>query len=406
MHREPLIDQAVAQQVRDPHKVRRRNAMFIALLGVVLAVAAVAVTYWLLRGRYIEETDNAYVSGNVVQVATQTAGVVHDVAVGNTECVKAGQVLVRLDPTDAQIALERAKAQLMLAVRRSREGTFTSAMYEDAVRARAAELAQAEQALQARTGASAEIVSNEEVARARMSAEQARANWAAARNQLAASRAVVGDAHAEDNPAVADAAQQVRSAYVQLARTTIVAPLDGCVTQRAVQVGQPIGGGAQLMSIVPLAQLWVEANLKEGQIRNVRIGQPVEVVSDLYGPNAVFRGRIAGLSPGTGSAFSMLPPQNAAGNWVKVVQRVPVMVALDPAEMAARPLPIGVSMTVSIDTHQRGGPLLGANAPAPRVVPSGTADDAMQQADALVRALVNSTHTGRSTTAAIATTPH
>lgn len=394
MHREPLIDQAAAVPVRDPRKVRRRNAMFAALLGVVLAIAAVAVTYWLLRGRYLEDTDNAYVAGNVVQIAAQTAGIVRDVGVGNTECVKAGQLLVRLDPADAQIALERAKAQLTLAVRRTREGSLTAAMYEDAVRARAAELTLAERALAARLGASAEVVSEEELARARMSVEQARANLAAARNQVAASRAVVGDVPPEDNPAVADAAQQVRAAYLQLARMTIVAPVDGCVVQRSVQVGQPIGAGAQLMAIVPLSQLWVEANLKEGQIRNVRIGQPVEVVSDLYGTDVVFRGHIAGLSPGTGGAFSMLPPQNAAGNWVKVVQRVPVMVALDPAEMAARPLPIGVSMTVSIDTHEREGRLLGAVPAAPRPVSPATADPAMAQADALVRTLLAAAQAG------------
>ena len=394
MHREPLIDQAAALPVRDPRKVRRRNAMFAALLGVVLAIAAVAVTYWLLRGRYLEDTDNAYVAGNVVQIAAQTAGIVRDVGVGNTECVKAGQLLVRLDPADAQIALERAKAQLTLAVRRTREGGLTAAMYEDAVRARAAELTLAERALAARSGASAEVVSEEELARARMSVEQARANLAAARNQVAASRAVVGDVRAEDNPAVADAAQQVRAAYLQLARTTIVAPVDGCVVQRSVQVGQPIGAGAQLMAIVPLAQLWVEANLKEGQIRNVRIGQPVEVVSDLYGADVVFRGHIAGLSPGTGGAFSMLPPQNAAGNWVKVVQRVPVMVVLDPAEMAARPLPIGVSMTVSIDTHARDGRLLGTVPTAPRPASPAAADPALAQADALVRTLLAAAQAG------------
>ncbi|WP_439894002.1 HlyD family efflux transporter periplasmic adaptor subunit (plasmid) [Ralstonia sp. 25C] len=404
MHREPLIDQAAAVPVRDPRKVRRRNAMFAALLGVVLAIAAVAVTYWLLRGRYLEDTDNAYVAGNVVQIAAQTAGIVRDVGVGNTECVKAGQLLVRLDPADAQIALERAKAQLTLAVRRTREGSLTSAMYEDAVRARAAELTLAERALAARSGASAEVVSEEELARSRMSVEQARANLAAARNQVAASRAVVGDVRAEDNPAVADAAQQVRAAYLQLARMTIVAPVDGCVVQRSVQVGQPIGAGAQLMAIVPLSQLWVEANLKEGQIRNVRIGQPVEVVSDLYGADVVFRGHIAGLSPGTGGAFSMLPPQNAAGNWVKVVQRVPVMVALDPAEMAARPLPIGVSMTVSIDTHERQGRLLGAVPTAPRPVSLATADPAMAQADTLVRTLLAAAQAGGRPSGSVAAT--
>jgi membrane fusion protein (multidrug efflux system) len=394
MHRDNLIDQPATPAMRDPRKIRRRKAMFALLFGFALVAAIVACVQWMVWGRYDEETDNAYVNGNIVQIASQTPGVVQDVAAANTECVKAGQVLIRLDPTDAQIALERAKGQLIQSVRQARHAALTNAMYEDAVRARTAELEVAEQALKARSGAPAEVVSGEEYARARTSLELARSNLASARNQLAAGRALTGSANVDDSPAVVDAMQQFRLAYVSLARTTIAAPVDGCVTQRSVQVGQPVGAGVQLMAIVPLTQLWVEANLKEGQIRNVRVGQAVKITSDLYGSNVVFHGRVEGLSPGTGSAFSMLPPQNAAGNWIKVVQRVPVLVSLDAAETAAHPLPIGVSMTVSIDTHQRDGKVVGSAGPRRMGSTPPVSDDAMRQADALVKTIIEDAETG------------
>jgi membrane fusion protein (multidrug efflux system) len=179
----------------------------------------------------------------------------------------------------------------------------------------------------------------------------------------------------------------LKLAYVRAARTTIVAPVEGAVAQRSVQIGQPVPVGAQLMSVVPVKQLWIEANFKEGQIRNLRIGQPVSAVSDLYGTSVVFHGRIGGLSPGTGSAFSMLPPQNAAGNWIKVVQRVPVVVSLDPAELVAHPLRVGLSMTVSVDAHQRDGALNTAIDPAGASA-SPAPDDETERADALARKLI------------------
>jgi membrane fusion protein, multidrug efflux system len=223
--------------------------------------------------------------------------------------------------------------------------------------------------------------------RARESVEVAQANLAAARSQLASGLAASGFGHIEDDPAVMQAIQQLKLAYVRLARTTIVAPVEGVVAQRSVQIGQPVQAGAQLMTVVPVKQLWIEANFKEGQIRNLRIGQPVSAVSDLYGSGMVFHGRIGGLSPGTGSAFSMLPPQNAAGNWIKVVQRVPVLVSLDPGELAAHPLRVGLSMSVSVDTHQRDGALntaidsAGASA-------SPVSDEEMERAAALARRLI------------------
>ncbi|MFL9875077.1 HlyD family efflux transporter periplasmic adaptor subunit [Paraburkholderia megapolitana] len=397
MHRDNLVEADVVPVVRDPRKVRRRNAMFAVLGAFVLLAALAAGIDWLVWARYDESTDNAYVTGNIVRIAARAPGVVRDVAVIDTECVKAGQTLVRLDPTDAQIALERARANLVQAVRQNRQSGFTNAMNEDAVRARTVDLDLAKQALKARSNAPADIVSGEEFAKAQANVSLAQANLAAAQNQLAAGRALAGGGNnqgsaapgAEASPAVADAAQQFRLAYVNLAHTTIAAPVAGCVTQRSVQIGQPVASGAQLMAVVPPSQLWIEANFKEAQIRHVRIGQPVEMTADLYGSDVVFHGRVDGLAPGTGSVFSMLPPQNAAGNWIKVVQRLPVTISLDPAETAVHPLPLGVSMNVSIDTHDRNGNIATAAA-RPRAGSSPVVDDAaMQQADAAVSAVLN-----------------
>lgn len=387
MSTENLLGERVPVVHRDPAKISRRNRLLALLFGVA-AVAAVAVGLnWFISGRFIEETDNAYVAGNVVPIAAQVAGTAREVLVGNTQYVKAGQLLVRLDDTEARIALGQAQGELIRAVRQARSAQFSNAMYEAAVKARAAELGQAEQALKARSDAAVQVVSGEEYGRARASVAVAQANLDAARSQLASGLAASGSNPIEDDPGVMQAVQQLKLAYERVARTTLVAPVEGAVAQRSVQIGQPVAPGTQLMTVVPVRQLWIEANFKEGQVRNLRIGQPVSVVSDLYGSGMVFHGRIGGLSPGTGSAFSMLPPQNAAGNWIKTVQRVPVVIALDPAELATHPLRIGLSMNVSVDTHQRDGALTSTVNPAGASAPF-VSDDETQQADALARKLI------------------
>ena len=387
MSTENLPGERMAFAHRDPRKISRRNRLFMLLFGVAAVAAAAVGVNWFVSGRFFEETDNAYVAGNVVPIAAQVAGTAREVLVGNTQYVKAGQPLVRLDDTEARIALGQAEGDLIRAVRQTRSAQFANAMYRAAVDARAAELAQAEQALKARSGATVQVVSGEEYERAREAVAVAQANLAAARSQLASGLAASGSGNVEDDPAVSLAVQQLKLAYVRLARTTLVAPVEGAVAQRAVQIGQPVAPGAQLMTLVPVRQLWIEANFKEGQVRNLRIGQPVSAVSDLYGSGMVFHGRIGGLSPGTGSAFSMLPPQNAAGNWIKVVQRVPVIVSLDPAELVAHPLRVGLSMVVSVDTHQRDGALASATDPAGASI-APVANDETEQADVLARKLI------------------
>ncbi|KVQ90936.1 efflux RND transporter periplasmic adaptor subunit [Burkholderia ubonensis] len=372
----------------DARRATRRKR-FTVFFAVVLAAALAWTAFWLLSDRYYEDTDDAYVAGSIVQVAAQIPGTVTDVVVADTQAVWAGQTLVRLDDTEASVAFAQAKAQLVQAVRQVANAKISNTMYVEAVNARRADLSLAQRALAARSGASVEIVAPEELARARAAVAGAQANLAAAQAQLDAARALGSKLPVDESPAVVQAAAQFKLAYRNLKRTTIVAPVDGTIGQRSVQVGQQVGPGVPLMSVVQLNRLWIDANFKEGQIRHMRVGQPVEIVSDLYGSRIVYRGRVQGFSAGTGSAFSMLPSQNAAGNWIKVVQRVPVVIAIDPRDLAAHPLRVGLSMRVTVDTHDRNGHALDSEPPTPAVstrVHDGVASEADAAAAAIVRA--------------------
>ncbi|WP_321967752.1 HlyD family secretion protein [Burkholderia cepacia] len=391
MHHDNLHTAAPPAALNDPALDARRatrRKRFIVFFAVVLVAALAWIAYWLLSDRYYEDTDDAYVAGSIVQVAAQIPGSVTDVVVADTQAVRAGQTLVKLDDTEASVAFAQAKAQLAQAVRQVANAKISNTMYVEAVNARRADLSLAQRAFAARSGASVEIVAPEELARARAAVAGAQANLAAAQAQLDAARALGTRLPVDENPAVLQAAAQFKLAYRNLKRTTIVAPVDGTIGQRSVQVGQQVGPGVPLMSIVQLNRLWIEANFKEGQIRHMRIGQPVEVVSDLYGSRVTYRGRVQGFSAGTGSAFSMLPSQNAAGNWIKVVQRVPVVIALEPRDLAAHPLRVGLSMRATVDTHDRNGHALDSEPPTPAVstrVHDGVASDAEAAAAAIIR---------------------
>ncbi|WP_176040501.1 efflux RND transporter periplasmic adaptor subunit [Burkholderia stabilis] len=391
MHHDNLHTAAQPAALNDPALDARRatrRKRFTVFFAVVLLAALAWIAFWLLSDRYYEDTDDAYVAGSIVQVAAQIPGAVTDVLVADTQAVRAGQTLVRLDDTEASVAFAQAKAQLAQAVRQVANAKISNTMYVEAVNARRADLSLAQRAFAARSGASVEIVAPEELARARAAVAGAQANLAAAQAQLDAARALGTKLPVDENPAVVQAAAQFKLAYRNLKRTTIVAPVDGTIGQRSVQVGQQVGPGVPLMSVVQLKRLWVEANFKEGQIRHMRVGQPVEVVSDLYGTRVAYHGRVQGFSAGTGSAFSMLPSQNAAGNWIKVVQRVPVVIALDPGDLAAHPLRVGLSMRATVDTHDRNGHALDSEPPTPAVstrVHDGVASEAEAAAAAIIR---------------------
>jgi membrane fusion protein (multidrug efflux system) len=372
---------------------RRTLLLVIAAVFVLAGIAWYALYVFVFSLR--ETTDDAYVSGNQVGVSSQIAGTVTAVLADDTQLVHAGQVLVKLDPTDGEVALEKAKSTLANAVRQVRQQTEMASQYDSAIASRKTDLAQAEADLKRRQPLLADkAIAPEEVAHAREAVRNARNALEQVERQSAAAHALVDGTPLAENPAVMQAKAAFREAWINAERNAIVAPVNGYVAQRAVQVGSRIQPGQPLMTIIPLGDLWVDANFKESQLRHIRIDQPVEIESDLYGGEAEFHGRVIGLAPGTGAAFALLPPQNASGNWIKVVQRVPVRISLDPAELGKHPLRVGLSTSVKVDTHDRSGAVL-ASAPATKPVAETDvyANDfakAEAEADAIVRANLGS----------------
>ena len=336
---------------------RRRLMLIIAAIFITLGAAWTLLEVLVLSQR--EKTDDAYVVGNQIGVSAEVTGTVVEVFVRNTARVAAGQVLLKLDDTDARQRLARAAAELAQTVRQVRVQQAQAVQYDAGIAERELQLERARADLARREPLLAQqAVAAEEVRHAREAVQIAEAALTQARQQAVAARALVSGVSLEQNPAVQAASTAYQDAWLALKRTTVVAPTGGYVAQRSVQLGQRIAPGERLLAIIPLEDVWLEANFKEGQLRHLRLGQPAKLVSDLYGNDVVFHGRVIGLSAGTGSAFALLPPQNASGNWIKVVQRVPVKIALDPAELAAHPLRIGLSITATVDTHDRAGAVL------------------------------------------------
>jgi len=332
----------------------KRRLLLIGVLSVFILAGAGFTLWWLLHGQYHETTDDAYVSGNLVQITPQVAGTVLAIRADDTDYVKSGNTLVELDKADAQTVLAQAEAQLAKTVRSVRTLRATSTEAEANVALRRSDLRKAEQDLARRRSVeSTGAVSGEELQHAVDAVNAARAALDAAQKQLEAQRAMVDRTEVHDHPDVRRAAAQVREAFLAYSRTQIPAPISGFVARRTVQPGQRVSPGNVLMTIVPLHDAWVDANFKENQLAHLRPGQPVTLIADAYGRSVEFHGRVTGFSAGTGSAFALLPAQNASGNWIKVVQRVPVRIALDRRELQEHPLQIGLSMKVDVDTHER-----------------------------------------------------
>ena len=345
--------------------LQNRRRRWLVGLGAALAlIALVWLSWWLLEARFYESTDDAYVAGDLVNVMSQVSGTVVSIAADETDRVQAGQELVRLDATDAEIALQEAEQQLARTVRQIRTVFATRDQLRAVAGQRRSDLARAQSDFDRRRDLAASgAVSGEELGHAQDALKAARDALIAAEKNLAASSALVGHTGVADNPEVRAAATQVELAWLALARTSVRAPLTGYVARRTVQLGERISPGAPLMAIVPLGRLWLEANFREVQLRHMRIGQPATVVADLYGGHVTFHGRVVGLGMGTGSAFALLPAQNATGNWIKVVQRVPVRIALDGSELTAHPLRIGLSTVVTIEVRDASGPQLAQTPP-------------------------------------------
>ncbi|MBB2916628.1 HlyD family secretion protein [Cupriavidus alkaliphilus] len=373
----------------------KRKRLLLSLSAAIVVAGIGYGVYWGLYARHFESTDDAYVAGNVVQVTPLVAGTVVSIAADDTQLVTAGQPLIQLDRADTQVALEQAEAQLAQAVREVRTLYVNNGSLAANVALREADVAKARDDLRRRQAiAGSGAVSNEEISHAQAALKGAESALLAAREQLASNKVLTDQTTVENHPNVQRAAANLRSAYLSFARSALPAPVTGYVAKRSVQVGQRVAAGAPLMAVVPLDQVWVDANFKEVQITHMRIGQPVTLEADVYGSKVEYRGKVAGFSAGTGSAFSLLPAQNATGNWIKVVQRLPVRIALEPQQLKDHPLRVGLSMTVKVDVRREEGAAMAAAAPA-RPMQTDVYDKVAQDADQLIARIIAANNGGR-----------
>jgi len=336
---------------------RRHGLMALGLL-TVLAIVGYG-SYWLLSARFYESTDDAYVNDDLVQITSEVPGTVMVLSVDDTQGVRRGQTLLELDPADAEVARSNAEARLAGTVRQVRTLFATAEQLRARIIDREIVLRRAQEDYHRRSNLLQDgAVSAEELSHAQDNIVQIRANLTEAREQLKATTVQIDGTTVKNHPQVLAAEAAVRDAALALRRTHISAPVAGVVARRSVQVGQRVAAGTPLMAVVPLSYVWVDANFKEVQLKDMRVGQPVEVRADVYGRSVKYHGKLVGLSAGSGSAFALLPAQNASGNWIKIVQRVPVRIALDPKELSAHPLRVGLSTTVTVDVRNTSGALV------------------------------------------------
>ncbi|TCW52192.1 membrane fusion protein (multidrug efflux system) [Phytobacter diazotrophicus] len=381
---------AESQTPQQPVKKKGKRKGALLLLTLLFIVIAVAYgIYWFLVLRHFEETDDAYVAGNQVQIMAQVSGSVTKVWADNTDYVKQGDVLVTLDATDAQQAFEKAQTALASSVRQTRQLMINGKQLQASIELQRTALAQAQTDLNRRVPlGNANLIGREELQHARDAVATAQAQLDVAIQQYNANQAMILDTRLEDQPAVKQAAAELRNAWLALQRTKIVSPITGYVSRRAVQPGAQISPTTSLMAVVPATGLWVDANFKETQLAHMRIGQTATVVSDLYGDEVKYTGKVVGLDMGTGSAFSLLPAQNATGNWIKVVQRLPVRIELDAKQLSDHPLRIGLSTLVNVDTTNRDGQVLSSQVRTSPVYESNARELDLKPVNTLIENIV------------------
>jgi membrane fusion protein (multidrug efflux system) len=360
----------------------------LLILGIVLLMATLGI--WYLLGLGTESTDDAYVDGNIVQVTSQVSGTVTMISGDNTDHVDAHSPLVTLNAVDAEIQFERAKSNLARAVRQARTQYYQVQQLEAEVSQRQNDVNKAQDDVRRRSQLAASgAVSREEISHAEEVLKNALAGLDGTRHALAIRLAMVDNTTLRTHPDVLVAAANLRDACIALHRSQIYSPVTGVITKRSVQVGQRINPGVALMSVVPIDQVWVNANFKESQIQDLRIGQPVVLRADAYSRKVIFHGSIVGLDAGTGSAFSLMPAQNATGNWIKVTQRVPVRIALQPQEIADNPLRLGLSMRVSVDTNDTSGQVLNKKTPAQPAYSTNIFENELKDANDVVEQVIS-----------------
>ncbi len=409
-----MTDQSSPTSSAPPGK---RNAILLRITALALAMLLVVFGWWFFSARWHSSTDDAYVGGNIVALTPLTGGTVISIHSDTTQAVIEGQLLVQLDDSDARLQLDGAAAALAAAVREVRGLYAISRGNLPLIAQRRADLARAQAELASSDASLAQakaefkrreslvkqnFISAENLQIAQTARDAARAQHDAALSaiqastaaitqsvdQASASSARVDNTSLENHPNVRSAAVKVREAALALARTRVLAPVSGQVAKRSVQIGERVKPGDALMALVPLDRVWLDANFKETELRDVRIGQPVAITSDFYGDSVVFHGQVAGLAAGTGSAFALLPAQNATGNWVKIVQRLPVRITLDSKELQEHPLRIGLSVDAVIDTHDRSGPALTMLPNTTAIAATSVYAQDIKAADALVAQII------------------
>lgn len=368
----------------------KRKFMLLVLVIVVALCGAGVWAYHEFYGRWNESTDDAYVNGNVVEITPLVNGTVVSIGADDGDLVHEGQVLINFDPNDAEVSLQSAQANLARTVRQVR-GLYSNVDGMKAqVNAQQAEVQKAQDNFNRRKNlASVGAISQEELSHARDDLTSAQNALANARQQLKTTSALVDDTVVSSHPDVMSAAAQLRQAYLNNARSTLIAPVTGYVAKRTVQLGQRVQPGTALMAVIPLDQLWIDANFKETQLRNMRIGQPVEIKADLYGSDVTYNGTVDSLGAGTGSAFALLPAQNATGNWIKIVQRVPVRIHVNPEELAKHPLRVGLSTQVDVNLRDQSGPVLAQQPPQKASFSTSVYDQQLGEADAMIAQLIH-----------------
>ena len=359
-----MSDQQTDTQTSSNNKSQQRKKGLSIFILLLLLISLGSAAYWYFFIKGFEETEDAYVSGNQVMVSAQVAGNISKINVDNMDPVQAGDVLLELDDTNAKLSFEQAKSNLANAVRQVSQLNYTVKQLKSAVRANEITLAQAQGNLNRRVQLVKDgAIDKESFQHAKEAVELAKANLTTSQNQLGANQALLLDGPLSEQPQIQSAVSNLKQAWLNLERTKIRSPIKGYVARRNAQVGQAVSVGGALMAVVTTEQMWLDANFKETQLTHMRIGQPVKIHFDLYGKDKTFDGKVVGIEMGTGSAFSLLPTQNATGNWIKVVQRVPVRIQLDPQQLAENPLRIGLSATVKVDVSDSQGETLRNQAP-------------------------------------------
>jgi len=380
-----------AQHNQDAGNQRKRK-LWLSGLAILVILVGLGVWGWHeLYGRWSESTDDAYVNGNVVEITPLVAGTVVSIGADDGDLVHEGQVLLNFDPSDSLVGLQSAEANLARTVRQVR-GLFSNVSGTKAqVAAQKVAVQKAQDNFNRRKNLAASgAISQEELSHARDDLASAQSALRNNEQQLDTTSALVDNTAIANHPDVLAAAAQLRQAYLEHARTTLIAPVTGYVAKRTVQLGQRVQPGTALMAVIPLNQLWIDANFKETQLDKMRIGQPVEIESDLYGSNVKYSGTVDSIGAGTGSAFALLPAQNATGNWIKIVQRVPVRIHINADELAQHPLRIGLSTTVDVNLHDQSGPVLAQQPPQKAMFTTNVYEQQLADADTLISRLIES----------------